>query len=267
MITIFGITVHGYGLLIALGVLCAGSLSSWVARRRGLRADIVWDGLWWVLLPAVAGARMYHVIDLWGEVYANNPVSVLYLWEGGLGIIGGLVGGVLGLLGYQRRLRVSTHPVSFKQLLNVAFFGLPVGQAIGRFGNWINQEVYGFPSSLPWAIPIDPNRRLPEYQDYSTFHPLFAYEAAWLLVGFAVMMFVEVRRGKHLRPVYNSTVGFYLIWYGIGRFLLDFLRPSAFILDVSVGTVVLNLAQIFSLLMVVMGVILMSDKRVKKLKS
>ncbi len=238
---------HLYGFLIGLGILASASASAWLARRRGLDPDLIWNGVWWVMIPALAGARLYHVADRWGDIYRLDPISSLYIWSGGLGIFGALAGGLIGLFAYYFfRLRFTVHGSRFTNLLDLAFFGFPLGQAVGRLGNWVNQEVYGLPTKLPWGIYIKPENRLPRYINYSSFHPLFAYEAIWNLAGFAIMLFI--RRGY---------AGFYLIWYGLGRFFLDFLRPQEFAWFI--GN--LNLAQFFSAGLIIAGIVILCRGR------
>jgi phosphatidylglycerol:prolipoprotein diacylglycerol transferase len=237
---------HLYGFLIGLGILASAWASARLARRRGLSPDLIWNGLWWVMVPALIGARLYHVADRWPDIYQFDPISVFYIWNGGLGIFGGLLGGLLGFFIYYRlHLRLTVHDSLFTDFLDLAFFGLPLGQAVGRLGNWVNQEVYGLPTNLPWGIYIRPENRLPEFANFSRFHPLFAYEAVWNLLGFTIM-FLSEKKNLMIR---RSYAGFYLIWYGLARFGLEFLRPQEFAWFI--GN--FNLAQIFSLILIAAG--------------
>lgn len=267
--TVFGFQFHLYGLLIALGILTSASISAWLAKRRGISPDLVWNGLWWVVIPALVGARLYHVIDRWGDIYSFDPISIFYVWNGGLGIFGGLVGGIIGLFGYWKwKLPITDNHVPITQLLDLIFFGLPLGQAIGRIGNFVNQEVYGLPSSLPWTIFIDPEHRARGYEQFSRFHPLFAYEAIWCLAGFGIMLSTEkltvilssakerrISLGSFallrmtLSVIRKNYTGFYLMWYGIGRFLLEFLRIPEF--SWRIGQI--DIAQILSIMMGIGG--------------
>lgn len=255
---ILGVTIHGYGLLVGFGVLLAANASAWLARRRGLADEVVWNGLWWVLIWGLVGARLYHVLDYWEEAYRFSPVSVVFVWQGGLGILGGILAGIAGLFFYwQRSLKKTGLP--FPRLIDLVFFGAPLGQAVGRLGNWLNQEVYGWPTNLPWGIFIRPENRLPELANFDRFHPLFAYEAIWTLLGFALMLTAEVL--PRLAWLKKSFFAFYLIWYGFGRFFLEFLRPQAYVLTVGIFDRTFNLAQLLSLVMVFSGIFVLLRRR------
>lgn len=258
---------HLYGFLIGLGITAAVSASAWLAKRRGNDTGLIWDGAWWVLVPALIGARLYHVADLWNEVYAGDFWSIISVWNGGLGIIGAMLGGFIGLCLYWFYVvRSKAKLLGFPALADVVMFGLPLGQSIGRLGNWANQEVYGLPTLLPWAVYIDPQRRLDGYQQFDTFHPLFAYEALWAISGFLIMLYSEVSSGnaasnKQLSQIAGkinkSFAGFYLVWYGSGRFILEFLRPQEFIWQLGP----FNMAQIMSAIFVLTGAWLLCGRR------
>ena len=183
-------------------------------------------------MPALIGARLYHVIDFW-QYYSVNPDKILATWEGGMGIYGGIMGGLLGLGAYSlyKRFWVSKSKflisnlkfltIDFLKLADLAGIGLPLGQAVGRLGNFVNQELYGLPTRLPWGIYIPLEKRFASYQSWERFHPLFAYEAVWNLLVFTIILYV-VNKKLVGRP---GTIFFlYLGLYGLGRFFLDFLR-------------------------------------------
>jgi phosphatidylglycerol---prolipoprotein diacylglyceryl transferase len=203
---------HLYGLLIGVGILLGVWVSVKISR---VKANEVWDGLWWVLAGGLLGARAYHVIDYF-EYYWLHPGEIVQLSKGGLGIFGGILGGVLGLWFYAKEKK------KFVKLLDVMAIGLPIGQMIGRWGNFFNQELYGKPSNLPWSIYIKPENRLIQVIDFERFQPLFLYESLWNLVGFLGLWWL-VRNNK-LKVGKGGVIVAYLGWYGLGRFWLEFLR-------------------------------------------
>jgi phosphatidylglycerol:prolipoprotein diacylglycerol transferase len=173
------------------------------------------------------GARLYHVmtpspsmaavgIYSWRD-YLRYPLQLLNFRAGGLGIYGGMAGGLLAIFIYTRRNRISTLAWA-----DLAVVGAALGQAIGRWGNFFNQELYGRPTNAPWAIAIDPLHRLPDYADFSTFHPAFLYESLWSLLTFFVLLWLARRRAERLLP--GELLALYLVAYAIGRSLLELVR-------------------------------------------
>lgn len=197
---------HLYGLMIGLGVL----FGSFVASRKYKE---VWDGLLWAIGGGVIGARLYHVIDYW-SYYSQDLTKIIAVWQGGMGIFGGILGGALGLLIYAKSKE------KWLKLLDAGALGLPLGQAIGRWGNYFNQELYGRPSSLPWAIYIKPENRLVEFMDFERFQPLFLYESLWSLGVFLVVW----QMSKKWKIGQGKLLALYLGLYSVGRFLLEFMR-------------------------------------------
>jgi phosphatidylglycerol:prolipoprotein diacylglycerol transferase len=215
--------VHFYALILLAGVLAGTWLTVRRAEKRGYTADDVLDALGWVVIPGLIGARLYHVLTptpasgITTAYYLQHPLEILAVWNGGLGIYGAIIGGALGLIAYTR---YKHYPLLV--WLDLTVPGVFVGQIIGRWGNFVNQELYGAPTTLPWAIPIPPDKRLPGYEQYSTFHPLFLYESLWNLVWLAIILWIERRFGDRLRR--GDLVLMYFICYGITRFTLDFVR-------------------------------------------
>lgn len=244
MLKIGGLVFHLYGLLIALGVLAgfwsAGKMRKKLSENRAwLRSVEVWDGLWWVLIPAVVGARIYHVIDLW-DYYRKNLTLIPAVWTGGLGIFGAIIGGLVGLW-FFTRLR----QFSFLTMLDLVGFGLPVGQAIGRWGNFFNQELYGRPTDLPWGIAIDLENRLVGFKEFTYFHPLFLYESLWSLLVFGILVLIwRVKGNKLISGTYFSI---YLVLSGVGRFWLEGLRIQAW------EIAGIRVAQIMSISFIIIG--------------
>jgi phosphatidylglycerol:prolipoprotein diacylglycerol transferase len=149
--------------------------------------------------------------------YLQHPGEILAVWHGGLGIPGGVIGGVFGIWLFCRR-----HGILFADMMDTIAPALPLGQAIGRWGNFVNQELYGRPSTLPWAIRIDPSYRISEYAEFETYHPLFLYESLYnLLLSFCLWR-LDCSDETHLKK--GSLFLIYLIAYPTARFFLEFLR-------------------------------------------
>ncbi len=225
-IQIGSITIYYYGIIIMLGALAAAGLAAYEARRKGQSSDIVWDGLVWVLIGGILGARLWHIFTPPASMveagyttmyYLTHPLDAINIRAGGLGIPGAVIGGLLALFIFARRRKLD-----FAFWLDVAAPALALGQAIGRWGNFFNQELYGSPSTLPWAIQINPENRLPGYEDQATYHPLFLYESLW---NFGIVILLLWLGRKSEDRLFNGDLFLiYLIAYPVGRFLLEFLR-------------------------------------------
>jgi phosphatidylglycerol:prolipoprotein diacylglycerol transferase len=225
-ITIGPLTIRFYGLLIMLGVVAAAVISYLEAKRRGENTEIILDCLPWLILGGVIGARIWHILTppasnveqgITTLYYLTHPLAAIAIWRGGLGIPGAVAGGALAFYFYSRKKKIS-----FGLWADIIAPGLALAQAIGRWGNFINQELYGKPTDLPWAITIDPQYRLPEYLDIANYHPLFLYES---LFNLANMFFLLWLGRKFTNKRKNGDVFLsYLVTYPIFRFLMEFLR-------------------------------------------
>lgn len=190
----------------------------------------VWRGVLAAFVCGIIGARLYHVLTPppgMAEVgiesaldYFRDPIRILDIRRGGLGLYGGLLGAALGTMWYARSRRVSAW-----NLLDIGVVGLAVGQAFGRWGNFFNQEIYGRPTNLPWAITIDPAHRLPEYMGFERFHPAFLYESLWSLGTFLVLLRLARRHADRLKP--GDLTAIYLICYAVGRTLTEMVRLNS----------------------------------------
>ncbi|MEJ2597934.1 MAG: prolipoprotein diacylglyceryl transferase [Anaerolineales bacterium] len=218
--------IRFYGLILMSGALGASYLTYFQAQRKGEDGEIVWDALIWVLIAGIIGARIWHILTpppsmiaqgITTEYYLTHPLDALAIWNGGLGIVGAVAGGILALFIYLR----SKH-ASFTVWADLVAPGLALGQAIGRWGNFINEELYGGPSNLPWAIYIDPQNRLPAFRDVAYYHPLFLYESIWDLANMFFLLWLGRRFANRLKA--GDVFLVYLIIYPIGRFLLEFVR-------------------------------------------
>jgi phosphatidylglycerol:prolipoprotein diacylglycerol transferase len=191
------------------------------AKRRDENPDDVLTFMVIALPLSVLGARLYHVISSWG-FYSQNPRLILAIWEtgGGLGIYGVIVGALIALIIFTRHWKKD-----IRVWMDIFAPMLILGQAIGRWGNYFNQELYGLPTNLPWAIYIDPSRRLSGYEAFSRFHPLFLYESILDLIGFFMLMYVARKIGKKLPK--GDIMLLYAMYYSVVRFFLEGLRiPS-----------------------------------------
>jgi phosphatidylglycerol---prolipoprotein diacylglyceryl transferase len=227
--------VHWYGICYAVGLAAVYLLLVHEARRRGQDPEIVGNGMIVVAIAALVGGRLYHVIDQWA-IYQADPITAIlpitkqangaYAFAGfsGLGVPGGIVTGTLAGWLLTRRWKLD-----FATWADIVAPGLFVMQAIGRLGNFFNQELYGPPTSLPWGIAIDCLHRVAAYpcstfpSATTHFHPLFLYESLSGIIG-AVFLLWLARRSSWLRP--GDLLLIFLVWYGMTRFLLEFMRSG-----------------------------------------
>jgi prolipoprotein diacylglyceryl transferase len=206
--------VHAYGLMYVVGILAAIALTTPLWRRRGGRAELVHEVALWGVPAGLAGGRLYHVVTSWDDVPHTwwGPFAV---WQGGLGIWGGIAAGTLVGVWRLRRARVDV-----AAFMDCAAPGLLVAQAIGRVGNYFNQELFGGPTTLPWGLRIDPAHRPAGYEQFTTFHPTFLYELLFDLALAAVLV-VLVRRGRARSP---GVFALYVSGYSGFRIFEELLR-------------------------------------------
>jgi len=213
--------IRWYGLLIATAVLLGTALAHREALRRGQDPDRLLDVVVVGVLAGLLGGRLYYVLFNWGY-YGKQPAKIVAVWEGGLAIHGAILGGIvaIALYGWLKRLPILTY-------LDIFAPPLALGQAIGRWGNFFNQEAFGRPTDLPWKLYIDPYHRPPQFQGYEYFHPTFLYESLWDLFIFAILFYV-------LRKRVEETPGALALWYlnlySFGRFFIEGLRVDSLML-------------------------------------
>jgi phosphatidylglycerol---prolipoprotein diacylglyceryl transferase len=212
-------TLRAYGFLIALGVVVAVLITQRRFAARGGDPDVVQRMVMWVVPAGIVGARLYHVIT--DNQRFRPPLGswtdVVAIWEGGLGIWGAIAGGTLAAWFFLRR-----EGIRIGLMADAIAPALLVAQAIGRIGNYFNQELFGRPTDLPWAVEIDPSHRPPGYEGFATFHPTFLYEALWNLFVAALLVWVVPRVWPRLRT--GGLLLLYVIGYTAGRLCIELVR-------------------------------------------
>jgi phosphatidylglycerol:prolipoprotein diacylglycerol transferase len=214
------IALSYHGLLIVLGIAVGTWITGLELARKGYDGALALGALFFVVPLGVAGGRLYHVATEYHR-YTRNPFpKVLETYDGGLGIYGAIAGGFLGLLlfSWYRGINALT-------FADAAAPGLALGQAIGRWGNYFNQELFGQPSDLPWSIYIEPLNRPTQFADATSFHPTFLYESMWDVLVCLVLLWIARRFSERLRV--GDVFLLYVCLYSVGRFLVEILRIDA----------------------------------------
>ncbi|MGN6333143.1 MAG: prolipoprotein diacylglyceryl transferase [Motilibacteraceae bacterium] len=209
--------LRAYAFCIIIGIVLAVVIGDrrWVAR--GGLSGTMGDVAIWAVPFGIVGGRLYHVITTpepsWGS--GGHPIRALYIWEGGLGIWGAvLLGGIGAWIGCRRR------GIPLPPFADALAPGLLVAQAVGRWGNWFNQELFGRPTTLPWGLEIDPARRPAGYEQYATFHPTFLYESLWCLLAAAIVVWAD----RRFRMGHGRVFALYVALYTVGRSVTEALR-------------------------------------------
>ena len=218
--TIGPINIYWYGLFIILGVLVAITVAIYLAKLHNIKSEAIIDLAVWLIVGGLIGARLYDIFLEW-PYFSAHPLDIIKIWQGGLAIHGAIVGGCLALY-----LFIKKYQHSFWQLAAIIATVLPLGQAIGRWGNYFNQELFGYPTDLPWGIPIEVIRRPFEYLNYNYFHPAFLYESIGDLMIFLILLYLQIRLiKKSFGPELSVIV--YAILYSLLRFSTEFIRIDA----------------------------------------
>ncbi|MFD0559663.1 prolipoprotein diacylglyceryl transferase [Stackebrandtia endophytica] len=215
------IPLRGYALSIIVGIIVACWITEARLRRRGAPAGTIIDLAVWAVPFGILGGRIYHLITspekYFGE--GGEPIKAFFIWEGGLGIPGAVAMGGLGVW-----IACRKSPISFAMVAGAIAPALPVAQAIGRIGNWFNQELYGLPTTLPWGLEIDRAHQIniipPEYYGAAAYHPTFLYELLWNL-GIALVVW---QLDRHFKFGRGRAFAIYVLGYGLGRFWIEGLR-------------------------------------------
>ena len=264
------LTIRYYALIILAGALLGAWLASVEAKRRGKDGNLVWDILPWLLVGGIIGARLWHVftpsasnvaMGLTTKYYLTHPLQILMIWNGGLGIPGAVIGGALALWIYCRATKQK-----FLEWADIIAPGLLIGQAIGRWGNFINQELYGSPSNLPWAITIDPRYRLPGFETVAKYHPLFLYESVLNLLAAGILLYVG---RKYKNKLYRGDIFLlYLVLYPVIRFALEYLRldPSP-VAGMNINQTVMGIVAVLSITILIIRHTIRRPKDVQELET
>lgn len=208
------IKIHWYGLLIALAVFFCLRLALKLAKRARLSADHIFNLAFYLVVFGLIGARLWHALFYNFSYFLANPLDIIKVWQGGLAIHGAIAAGLLTLFVYCRR-----HQLSFWLVADVLAVVIPLGQAIGRWGNYFNQELFGRPCDYSWCIPINPVNRPDQYVNFTHFQPVFLYESLLNLALFILLLFVWSRKVQS-----GFVTLLYLGGYSMIRFMTEFWR-------------------------------------------
>jgi phosphatidylglycerol:prolipoprotein diacylglycerol transferase len=244
------IPVHWYGIMIMLGVIAASYLAYREAKRRREDPDHVWQLFPWVLISGILGARIGWVIASLGDPRMGDPANWFKIWEGGLSIHGAIIGAAIAIAIYCRR-----YDISFFKWADIIAPGLALGQAVGRWGNFFNQEAFGGPTTLPWGIQIAPERQEAVIGNgwrgdpNLRFHPTFAYEMIWDLLNVVLLLWLGRQKRFKLRE--GDILWVYLIFYSVGRYFIEGIRvDSAKFID-------FKTPQIISIILALLGIVML----------
>ena len=255
--SLFGkiVTIKWYGIIIAFGLTLAVLYGGYMAHKWKINLDHMVDVLIGGLIGGIVGARLFYVIFEW-SYYKDHPAEIFMTWEGGLAIYGGIIGALLIAYFICRRRKID-----FKDLLDLGGMSFLIGQGIGRWGNFMNQEAFGGNTDLPWGmISTKTTNYLLAQQaslsnsgmsvdPYSPVHPTFLYESVWCLLGFLVLYLIC----KHMRKFKGQIFLMYCVWYGLERFVVEGLRTDS----LYIGNTGVRVSQLISMLIVIAGVVLL----------
>lgn len=218
-----------YGLLTGLGFVAAAFLifSQIKDKATELQKQNLFDLLFWCFIGGIIGARTWFVILSW-QYFSHNPLEVFFIWQGGQSIQGAFVGGLLsGVIFYELKKKEAPENLLPKgEVADLIALALPLGQAIGRWGNFFNMEAFGKPSNLPWSLYVPPTLRPEKYLGSQAFHPTFAYESIYLLITTVILFALR----KRLKLAPGVLLCIYFVLYSVGRFFLEFLRLDSLLI-------------------------------------
>lgn len=218
------INIYWYGFFILLATLASLTVSLYLAKLYKIKTDTMIDLAFWLIIGGLLGARLYEAL-LELPYFLANPLSIFKIWQGGLAIHGAIIGGLLALWLYTKK-----NNFNFFQLAGIIITALPLGQAIGRWGNYFNQELFGYPTALPWGIPIKAANRSVEYFNSQYFHPVFLYESIGNFLIFTILFILHyliIKKNKTNNIFYFTLLVLYFLLYSCLRFFTEFIRIDA----------------------------------------
>lgn len=241
------IQIYWYSIMLFLGLLIGGWIILKEAKRFGISEEFITNLFFFAVPISIIGARLYYVVFNW-SYYSVHISEVFKIWEGGLAIHGGMLFGLVWIIVYTKKYKVNTF-----RILDMVVVGLLIGQALGRWGNFFNGEAHGPITTLEFLSKLHLPSFIIEGMKIGGvyYHPTFLYESLWCLIGFIIILFI--RRIKYIKV--GQITGIYLVWYGIGRFFIEALRTD------SLMFIGLKQAQLVSVLMVIIGIIILIIKR------
>lgn len=239
--------IYWYGIIIASGLLLAVGYAMKTAHRYNVNASKLINCVLVGIITGIIGARLYFCFFQW-DYYSKNPVEILHINNGGLAIYGGIIGSMIGGLIIVKIQKMKVMPV-----LDIAMISFLIGQGIGRWGNFMNQEAYGTPTDLPWGM-------MSEGTNMVAVHPCFLYESIWCLLGFVLLHFY----GKYKQKYAGQIFYMYLVWYGFERMIVEGLRTDSLYLPFSPFGFDIRVSQLLSLLIFLIGIILLILNRKKE---
>lgn len=240
------VQIYWYSILIILGVYIGSSILIKESKRFKIPENYMTNLIVLTLIFSIIGARLYYVIFEW-SYYKNNLIDILKIWEGGLAIHGGLIFGLIFVFIYTKKYKINT-----LRMTDMIVVGVLIGQSIGRWGNFFNGEAHGGMTTLKFLNSLHLPKFIIDGMQINGiyYHPTFLYESIWCLLGFIIIL---IFRRRYYRKI-GQTTAFYMIWYGIERFLIEIMRTDSLML----GN--FKIAQIVSLILVIVGIILMIVK-------
>jgi len=237
------IKIYWYSIMILLGIFIGGTLIIKESKKFKIPEDYIVNMILYAIIFGIIGARLYYVAFNW-DYYGSNLIDILKVWEGGLAIHGGIIFGLIVVMVYTKKYHVST-----MRMLDIIVVGLIIGQAIGRWGNFFNGEAHGMATTLETLKSLFIPQFIIDGMNIHGvyYHPTFLYESLWCIIGFIILLFFRRRYYNKI----GQTTGLYLVWYGIGRYMIEGMRTDSLM----IGS--FRMAQLVSLAFVVIGLIIL----------